>query len=124
MTALSTLIKQLSPVKETHQSTWSTISAKCIKQRVVKQLSEKGLMQAIDRLAFEIAHDSNCCVELGLSDEECDKLLDSRIKQMDNIINIIALSSGIHPTSIDFIVGIRTDQYVDVYVDIIDGDHK
>ncbi len=115
------LIKRLSPVKPINQTTWDTVSRKCIKQKVVAPLSESGLLQAIDRLAYEIANDGNWCIISGLSDEECDKILDERIKKMDDIINVIALASGIHPTSIDFAVGMRTDYYIDLYAMAIDA---
>jgi hypothetical protein len=124
MMLLANLIKRLSPINVNNQKTWEIVSSKCIKQKVVQQLTEKGLIQAIDRLAYEIAQDGNWRALSELSDEECDKILNKKIQQMDDIINVIALASGIHPTSIDFVVGMRTDYYIDIYIDTIDGEHK
>lgn len=121
---ITELIVNLSPVSTKNQKVWKKVSIKCIKQGIVEPLTERGLIQAIDRLAYEIAADGNWCAMSNLSDEECDKILDNKIKQMDQIIHTVALASGIHPTSIDYLVGIRSDYYVSILIDKINGDVK
>lgn len=121
-TETKNLIIKLSPVNSKKQTSWNKVSIKCIKQGIVEPLSDQGLLQAIDRLGYEIATDGQWCALSGLSDIECDKVLDQRIREMDNIIHIIALASGVHPTSIDYAVGIRSDYYIGLYIDKINKD--
>ena len=122
MTNAVDIIKTLSPVKRKHQAAWDKISDRCVKQGKIEHLTTQGLLQAIDRLAWEIASDGQWCATSNLSDEECDIILEPRIKQMDEIIHVVALASGIHPTSIDFVVGLRSDYYISEYINMIEGD--
>ncbi len=119
MSTLSKLIIKVSPVKATPQRKWHQTSQRCIKRGTIEPLSDAGLLQAIDNLAYEIALDGMWCATSDLSDEECDLMLDSKTKQMDNIVHVVALAAGIHPTSIDYVVGIRSDYYVNILVNNI-----
>ena len=111
-------IVKLSPIKPSIQNGWKTVSNSLIHKKIIQPLTYIGLLQAIDNVAYNIYINSKLCVELGLTDAESDELLDSNIHKMEEIIRVIALASGIHPTTIDLMIGFRTDYYTDNHVAI------
>ncbi len=120
MNELTDIILKTSKLNPSLQKRWKRISDKSIQNKLVEPLTSAGLIQAIDRLAYEIINDGAWCAESQLTDHECDCILEKKIAQMDEIVNVIALASGIHPTAIDFVVGLRTDVYTDYYIDNMD----
>ena len=105
-----------SPVKPHKQKTWKRISDSAIHAKLVEKLSYVGLLQAVDNLAYNIYLNSRFCVESGLSDKEFDDVFADKINKMEDIIRVVALGSGIHPTTIDLMVGFRTDYYTDSFI--------
>ena len=122
MTEFTQLILKISPANKFPQKQWKLISDKAIKNKIVEPLTDAGLQQAIDTLAYQICQEAQWCTTSGLSDFECDQLLGPRMEVMDNILNTIALASGIHPDTIDFLVGIRTDNYTDILLSVLMND--
>jgi len=112
---LNKIIKS-SPVKQSIQNNWMKIHKKCIKDGGIEPLTYQGLLQAIDNVAYQIYLNSKLCLELKLTDEESDILLENSINKLDKIVQIISLASGIHPITIDLMIGFRTDYYTDYYL--------
>lgn len=112
---LNNIIKS-SPVKIAIQNNWVKVHKKFIKDNIIEPLTYTGLIQAIDNVAYQIYLNSKLCIELGLTDEESDILLEDNINKLDEIVRVISLASGIHPITIDLMVGFRTDHYTDYHV--------
>ncbi len=118
---LLNIISIVSPITQKQQQTWKVGSDKLIKRGLIEPLSDIGLIQAIDRVAFEVCYYSHWCLLSNLSIEECDNILKSTYDQLDDIIAVIGLASGIHPTSVDVIIGMRSDWYSMIYSDVLDN---
>jgi hypothetical protein len=106
-------IIKLSPVSIRVQNNWKKLHKKFVNDNTIEILTYAGLMQAVDNLAYHIYLNSKICIDLELTDEECYIVLESSHDAMEEIIRTISLSSGIHPITIDLMVGFRTDYYTD-----------
>lgn len=99
------------------QNDWLDISEECIERGSVERLSSKGLLQSLDRLAYESATYSYMIDDVGILPIS---LWDSLLTQMDDIHDTIALASGIHPDVLYEIFECRSNYYLDLYLQMAD----
>lgn len=112
-------IIEMSNISAELQSQWKEVSDTSINNKSIEPLTEKGLIQAIDYVSYQLCMDGGWCAFEGLTEQKCSEVLSDQTTQIENILYVIALASGIHPTAIEYIVDIRAEYYTDLYIDAI-----
>jgi hypothetical protein len=113
-------LKEIANITEDDKAAFKELSEYLIARGSVERLSEVGLKQAIDNIAYEIAKMSMWSV-FNIPKDEIEKdedflthpVLGQPTKDLDNIINFTALGSGMHPALLGAMLDLRVQQYVD-----------
>lgn len=123
MDTIINLLQNNSSVTTEEQNNWTLISNSAIRHKTVQPITNNGLIQVIDRAAYEIATTTHVCVLSGVSDDEWDNLTAHESELLDKIQHTAALASGVHPQIIADVIKIRTDYYLDCYIEQMDDNH-
>lgn len=117
MKSALTIIKlAASHVPASVQDDWTNISKNAIKNNIVEPLSDKGLIQVVDCLAYDMCMDTFCHLEGHSTEEEFEKLVIEKSSIADNIIDVAALAADIHPDIIHNMITVRADYYTELFV--------
>lgn len=106
----------IEPVTEEQEKEWKIISNIAIKYSEVEAISEEGMYQAIDNIAWHLAEDTILVKTGSISKDDWEKIVDNKSPQLDNIIKIVALGTGVHPVNLYNLVRVRASQYITEFV--------
>lgn len=113
-------LKEVAVLSEEDKAMFKELSEYLIARGNVERLSEAGLKQAVDNIAYEIAKMSLYSVFYVPKDEikkDEDFLTHPVIgppsREIDKIIDATALGSGMHPTLLGAMLDLRVQQYVE-----------
>lgn len=95
---------------------WTELSEYTIDEGDIQRLTDKGVLQAIDLMAYEIATDTHLFLSDNDPSVDWDITYNTIECLMDEIHDTIALASGIHPDILFEIFSLRADYYTDLYV--------
>ncbi|MGZ5485209.1 MAG: hypothetical protein ACXWFB_04765 [Nitrososphaeraceae archaeon] len=101
----------LSSVSEQSQKMWRSISKKEIKSGRVQQLSDKGLTQVVNNIAYTVVTESYLYYAKITSDECWDYLVEEMSTKLDEIQYVAALASGVHPEIVEELVQLAMEFY-------------
>lgn len=114
------IMQELQSISPMEKQVWKLASDMLIDQGLVERLDQKGLSQAIDNASYEIVR---MAFYLEMTEPESHKdctssmyaehpVVGTDVKQLDTIIETIALSSGIHPGEVAALIDLRVQQMV------------
>ena len=106
-------------VSEAQAAKFKQASEESINAGIIERLSEKGVVGAVDRVAYEIAKLSfeTAVAFPSLSNTEVaeHEAVKPKVDKMDTIMATIALGSGIHTAIINMMVAERCDHWTKQY---------
>jgi hypothetical protein len=109
-----------SEISEEDKQSFKLLSDKAIKFGFVERLSNEGILQAIENIAYEIAKMSlytffkNPDVAEFTTPEEFyeDEVIGEDLEKLDEIIWNVALASGIHPDLLNVMIDVKCDEFI------------
>lgn len=117
------ILQDNSTLSKKSRDDWKLISNGAIRRKKVQPLTPSGLLQVINRAAYEIATTTHICIMMGVSDEEWERITEQENVLLDEIQFTAALASGIHPQIITDAIHSRVDHYLDRYIEMLEDDN-
>ncbi len=108
-------IQETSSVSKEDQDVWLMVSESAIAEGEVEKLSIKGLLQVVSQIAYRIITDSHVGVQLNMSDEEFVIMEEEVLPLQNEIVEIAALASSVHPEVIEEMIDTRCEYYSELY---------
>jgi hypothetical protein len=125
MKTLIEKIRVMTGIPQQDVDDWLDVSEEAIFHNEVERLSLKGLLQCIDRIAYELATDTHLylsCEESSENEKLWEEALPEHETMMDDLHDVIALASGIHPDILFELCSLRADHYSSLYIQMM-GHH-
>lgn len=119
---IEALLSQLGEtfVSQADKDQFKMISDVMIGAGTVERVAPHATLLAIDRLGYQIAMTAiqSFIEDPSVTTEDAMELpeITSEVEKLDEILNTIALGSGIHPTIIQHVTGVCCDSYVNQFV--------
>jgi hypothetical protein len=116
-------IRVLLNISQEDVDDWSIVSKESIARGEIELLSDKGLLQCIDLIAYNLATDTHIFLS-NHPEPSIDEMFDdfgNTEDLMDDLHDVISLASGIHPDILFEIFSLRADYYSNLYVQMLEN---